>query len=174
MVHGLAEQSGGRLWLESQPGHGARIEIWLPQAKTVGSRAAVDPSAVHADDRSRRSLVVLAVDDDSLVLTNMAAMLEDLGHRAVGASSAAEALAALGDDAVDLVITVYAMPEMTGLQLADEIAACRPNLPVVLATGYAELPPGAALSVPRISKPFRQEQLLEVVARVMEGPRFQA
>lgn len=164
MVHGLAEQSGGRLWLTSRPGHGSRIEIWLPRAETLGPAEVIAyPAPALAHDARRRPLLVLAVDDDSLVLTNMAAMLEDLGHRVIGASSGAEALAALGDHPVDLVITDYAMPEMTGLQLADQIGACHPSLGVVLATGYAELPPGAGAGMPRLAKPYSQAELARIL-----------
>jgi CheY-like chemotaxis protein len=160
MVHGLAEQSGGRLKVASQPGHGTRVEIWLPQAQAlaVGESELADAPADPAASR-----LVLAVDDDNLVLTNMAAMLEDLGHRVIVAASASEALAALCEHPFDLVITDYAMPQMTGLQLAGEIAARRPDLPIVLATGYAELPPGTAENLPRLAKPFSQAELAEVL-----------
>jgi len=161
MVHGLAEQSGGRLALSSRPGHGTRIEIWLPEANEVGARQTT-PAAAQ-DGAHQRPLVVLAVDDDSLVLNNMAAMIEDLGHRVIAAGSGAEALAALDEQAVDLVITDYAMPQMTGLQLADEIGVCHPHLGVVLATGYAELPPGAGDGLPRLAKPYSQAELARIL-----------
>jgi PAS domain S-box-containing protein len=163
MVHGLAEQSGGRLRLTGRPGCGVCAELWLPQADAVSPEAPAAPR--FAEETARPALLVLAVDDDSLVLTNMAAMLEDLGHRALTASSAAEALVVLGDHAVDLVITDYAMPQMTGLQLASEIQVRKPGLRTILATGYAELPPGADDALPRLSKPFNQAEL----ARVLSG-----
>ena len=84
----------------------------------------------------------MAVDDDALVLTNTIAMLDDLGHTGLPASSGKEALGILGrHDSVDLVITDHAMPQMTGLQLADAIKKEWPDLPVILATGFAELQP---------------------------------
>ena len=90
----------------------------------------------------KRSLVVLAVDDDGLVLTNTVAMLDDLGHTGIAASSGKEALDILRQqDSVDLVITDYAMPQMTGLQLADAIKKEWPELPVIIATGFAEMEP---------------------------------
>jgi PAS domain S-box-containing protein len=161
MVHGLAEQSGGRMKVASRPGHGTRVDIWLPQADGVGGREA--EAAAAPSEQAGPSRLVLAVDDDNLVLTNMAAMLEDLGHRVVVAASASDALTALSEHAVDLVITDYAMPQMTGLQLAREIAARRPGLPIVLATGYAELPPGEGENLPRLAKPFSQAELAEVL-----------
>ena len=85
----------------------------------------------------------MAVDDDFLILTNTIAMLEDLGHIGIAASSGKEALDILRrEDSVDLVITDQAMPEMTGVQLAEAIKKEWPDLPVILATGYAELERG--------------------------------
>ena len=110
--------------------------------------------------------MVLAVDDDDLVLENIAAMLEDLGHTAVLASSAREALEILDETRVQAVITDQAMPAMTGLQLAREIRARRPGLPVALATGYSELPPDADDDIPRLAKPYTQAQLAQLLRRL--------
>jgi PAS domain S-box-containing protein len=167
MVHGLAEQSGGRLKLHSQPGQGTRIELWLPQADSTripGAAAHTVPSAAMGAG----SLTILAVDDDELVLTNTAAMLEDLGHRVIVAPSAEIALARLArarshEERVDLVITDYAMPHVTGLALAQEIAMRQPELPVVLATGFAELPPGQGADLPRLAKPYSQAELAQML-----------
>jgi PAS domain S-box-containing protein len=166
MVHGLAEQSGGRLALHSQLGQGTRIELWLPQAdhtRTLAGAAQTVPSAAIGAG----SLTILAVDDDELVLTNTAAMLEDLGHRVIVAASAEIALARLDRDRVDLVITDYAMPHVTGLVLAQELAARHPKLPVVLATGYAELPPGQGADLPRLAKPYTQAELAQTLETVL-------
>jgi len=100
------------------------------------------------------------VDDDSLVLMTTVLMLEDLGHRVLEASSGSQALALLEAGPLpDVVITDHAMPHMTGAELADRIACSYPGLKVILATGYAELPQGVKVSVPRLSKPFTQRQL---------------
>ncbi|MES2340182.1 MAG: PAS domain S-box protein [Pseudomonadota bacterium] len=162
MVYGLAEQSGGRLVLNSRPGHGTQVELWLRRADALATPGAPE-APLSADDASSRALVVLAVDDDGLVLMNTVAMLEDLGHRVIAVSSAFEALQALGEHPVDLVITDHAMPHMTGLQLAQEIRARRPDLPILLATGYAELPPGVGEDVPRLPKPYSQAQLARLL-----------
>lgn len=167
MVHGLAEQSGGRLLLQSRPGHGTHIDLWLPRADAIGaSRAAQTDAAAEAGEAPFKPLVVLAVDDDGLVLMNTAAMLDDLGHRALTAASGAEALEILEQNRVDVVITDHAMPQMTGLQLAEAIAERRPGVPVVLATGYAELPPGAGEDLARLAKPYSQADLARVLGEV--------
>jgi CheY-like chemotaxis protein len=165
MVHGLAEQSGGRFYLRSRLGEGTTAELWLPAAEeAVPALEQSRPSAPRAEKQQDR-LVVLAVDDDSLVLTNTVAMLEDLGHTCFGVSSGSAALEVLRANTVDLVITDQVMPRMTGLQLADAIKAEWPKLPVILATGFAETPPGG-MTFPRLSKPFTQAELAEKLARV--------
>jgi len=108
---------------------------------------------------------VLAVDDDALVLANTRAMLEDLGHTVIAALSARQAVEQLERAAkIDLVITDHAMPQMTGIELARTIAARWPATPIILATGYAELPAGADVALLRLAKPYRQEALAEAIA----------
>jgi CheY-like chemotaxis protein len=98
-------------------------------------------------------------------------MLEEMGHGVTVASSAQEALALLAREPVpDLVVTDHVMPGMTGLELAERLRRDRPDLPVVLATGYAEVAQGAAPWLPRLSKPYRQEDLSELVSRLMPAP----
>lgn len=168
MVQGLAQQSGGQMLLHSRPGEGTRVELWLPLAGPLASVARRGKQVKHPDtepDHVPRSLTILAVDDDPLVLMNTIAMLEDMGHRVIDAMSGAEALRKLGDGQVDLLITDQAMPQMSGSELARQIRAAHPDLPVVLATGYAELPPGGDEQLPRLSKPFSQADLEKIVSR---------
>src|SRR5690606_36072005 len=101
-------------------------------------------------------LKILVVDDDALVLMNTVDMLEDLGHEVVSASSGAEALRLADSTRFDVVVTDHAMPRMTGTQLATALRSRQPGLPIILATGYAELPPGSDIGLPRLSKPFSQ------------------
>ncbi len=162
MVHGMTAQMGGRLLLKSHPGRGTTAEIWLPAAGADG--AAVLPQAEQAQAAPGRALRVLAVDDDALVLFNTSAMLEDLGHKALEAVSGAEALEILRREKVDLVITDQAMPRMTGVQLLEVVRAEWPGLPVILATGYAELPGGAGAGLPKLNKPFSEQDLARAIA----------
>ncbi|MFT3725223.1 MAG: PAS domain S-box protein [Hyphomonadaceae bacterium] len=168
MVHGLAEQLSGRLRLRSRKGEGTTAELWLPVAEGRALKAlAPSVEKARAEEAARgaaKPLVVLAVDDDVLVLMNTVAMLEDLGHTAIEAANGHEALQILRKRKdVDVVVTDYAMPRMTGRDLAAAIAEERPGLPVILATGYAELPPGAAIDAFRLPKPFGQEELRRAV-----------
>lgn len=167
MVHGLAEQLGGGLELESVSGAGTTASLWIPVA------AGADVPSPHGEPAPAReavSLHILAVDDDALILVNTAAMLEDLGHEVTIAYSGREALAALARmRRVDLVITDQAMPGMTGTELVAAIRRERPGLPVLLATGYAELPDGESADIPRLNKPFLQAHLDQAIASVMRG-----
>jgi len=167
MVHGFAEQCGGRLLLDSRPDEGTTADIWLPVSEGV----AAEPACAPAEDRSAqgRQLTVLAVDDDALVLTNTAAMLEDAGHRVFQATSGRVALQLLSESRIDILVTDFAMPEMNGAQLAEAARAGWPDLPVLLVSGYAELPEGAANDLPRLAKPFRQDQLAPAVEQAVSA-----
>lgn len=167
MVHGLAEQSGGLLVLKSETGKGTTAELWLPLAQAALPDSVI-PAAGDAAQSAPRPLTVLAVDDDRLVLMNTVAMLEEMGHTVLEATSGPQALEILRQHAVlDLLITDEAMPQMTGLQLAKIVQAERPGLPIILATGYAEVPRDAM--VPKLSKPFFQEDLVRAVAAAVSG-----
>ena len=121
-----------------------------------------------APEVTSRKLRVLLVDDDSLVSMNTAYMLMDLGHSVLEAQSGAHALKLLETDGqFDVVVTDFAMPGMDGLDLATRIKRIKPKLPVILATGYAELPPHATVEFPRVGKPFTQEQLAEALERAL-------
>jgi PAS domain S-box-containing protein len=169
MVQGFAQQCGGALLLESKPGEGTAAEIWLRISTETETKPA-DPAAGALPDIGR--LRILAVDDDALVLTNTAEMLEELGHEVLQAASGAHALRLLAEqDKVDLVLTDYAMPAMTGAQLADAIEQHSPGLPVLMVSGYAELPPGAVAHLPKLAKPFREDELARALADATVGRR---
>ena len=166
MVQGLASQSGGRLMMKSSLGEGTTVELWFPVAS-------VEQTTEAAADRPRQEenatprLRIVAVDDDGLVLMNTTLMLEDLGHTVFEAMAGPEALDILRKEQVDLVICDHAMPRMTGAQLAQAIRSEWPDMPIILATGYAEIPEGAGIvDLPRLGKPFSQAQLAEAISRI--------
>jgi len=170
MVHGLAEQSGGRLVIKSRKGQGTTVEIWLPVAPPAKEPNVEDSRVPPKVVATTRPLVVLAVDDDPLVLMNTAAMLEDLGHTVLEATSGKQALEILQrTEKMDLVITDQAMPQMTGTQFAEVARAERPDLPIIIATGYAELPPNSDSRLPKLNKPFLQGDLANAIAGLMQG-----
>ncbi|MFY0727377.1 PAS domain S-box protein [Pseudomonas sp. NFX15] len=165
MVHGFIEQLGGRFILKSRKDHGTTAQLWLP----VATRGAVLQPVVKTQPVTVPRLCVLVVDDDSLVLTSTSLLLEDLGHRVLSAASGSRALELFEHNPdIDLVITDMAMPQMSGAQLAHAIRIIAPQLPIILATGYAERLEGFAAHLPRLSKPFTQLNLVEIIALAMK------
>ncbi len=167
MVHGVALQLHGALRLLSEPGRGTRAELWLP----ISAEQAVATPAEAPKPADATGATLLLVDDDFLINLSTKALLEDLGHTVIDANSGAKALEVLRTERpIDLMITDYAMPGMTGLQLAEAARGLRPGLPILLATGYADLPAGAVLDLPCLSKPYHQKQLAEqITALVGQG-----
>ena len=166
MVEGLASQSGGNFVLRSRPGEGTQAELWLPAAELNGAAPGVEELAPGPDKVRFRSLQVLLVDDDLLVLDSTAALLIDLGHRVTAVGSALEALQLLNKGRTfDLLVTDQVMPAMTGSELVQLVQAFRPGLPAIIASGFAELEPSTALpsGVVRIAKPFSQRDLAEAI-----------
>ena len=168
MVHGIMKQSDGQLVLQSEIGKGTRVELWLPVIPEPMKTAAEDDSTTVEVLGALQSLTILAVDDDALVLMNTVAMLEELGHTVIEAGSGRRALELLrSHSSIDLVLTDQAMPNMTGTQLIREIQVGWPDMPVILATGYSELPDGAGKDISLLSKPFMQSELSQKVSEVM-------
>jgi PAS domain S-box-containing protein len=166
MVHGLAGQSGGALRLASAPGEGTTAEIWLPIADDPADRI----GSVNEEPVPTRPLAILLVDDEELVRTGTAEMLAELGHHVIQAGSGAAALLQLEEcSSLDLVITDYLMPGMTGAELAAEIQKRRPSLAILLATGYATLAGDQMASLPLLPKPFRQHELAARIAALTSG-----
>jgi signal transduction histidine kinase/CheY-like chemotaxis protein len=166
MIHGLAQQLKGALRLHSEPGKGTRADLWLPVA--AGEPAAAEPERVADQKVGQQGVLVLFVDDDFLIRLSTASLLEDLGHTVIKAASGAEALEILGrGQKIDVLITDYAMPGMTGVQLAEAARTLLPRLPILLATGYADLPALANLDLPRLSKPYHQRDLAQQIVSLL-------
>jgi PAS domain S-box-containing protein len=172
MVHGLASQSGGTFRLSSMVGAGTTAALYLPVAadsQAIGSQVEPGtPPAVHSE-----TLRILAVDDDALVLFGTVALLEDLGHNVLEAGSGAEALDILDNEPdIELVITDQAMPNMTGVELARTIHERQPELPVILASGYAEIPEGGGNHIAaRLEKPFTETLLRAALQKGLDRTR---
>jgi signal transduction histidine kinase/ActR/RegA family two-component response regulator len=172
MVHGLAAQSGGLLRIDSKPNAGTVLELWLPKAETAAqAAAAIIPMKIPEPHVG--ACRILIVDDDHLVMTGISAMIEDLGHTPIEAHSGAEALAKLASDLnVDVVITDHAMPAMTGLQLAKSIQESYSGIPIILATGYAELPVDpTSLGMIRLAKPCNQYDIAMAIQSALRSGR---
>jgi PAS domain S-box-containing protein len=156
MVHGLVIQLGGTLELSSVVGKGTTVTLVLPV--TTHAPEVVSPEQLVRN--VNRSAVILFVDDDPLIAMSTTEMLEDLGHQVIGANSARHALDIIkSGQPIDLMMTDHVMPGMTGIELAAASREVRPLLPILLASGYADLPEGAQLDLPRLAKPYHQDQL---------------
>lgn len=111
---------------------------------------------------------ILVVDDDALINAGMLDILTDLGHRTLDASSGRAALAILASgEVIDIMLTDYSMPGMTGLELAREARRLRPDLRVVLMSGYDDLPNGDVTDLPRLAKPFAPDDLTAMLERML-------
>jgi signal transduction histidine kinase/CheY-like chemotaxis protein len=167
MIHGLARQLDGALRLSSEVGVGTRAELWLPTTTKPAAEQTAD-SHSELDVAPSSSCTVLVVDDDPLISMSTALMVEDLGHHVVEVNQPSQALDVLRNgQKIDLLITDFSMPKMNGAELAEAARQLRPGLPVLLATGYADLPPGTSAELHRIGKPYQQEQLAAAIAAVM-------
>lgn len=166
MVHGFTAQSGGAMRIRSQPGEGTTVTMWLPRAKQGATTASVETQVVRQEET--RSLRVLLVDDDILVSMGAADMLLDLGHSVTEAQSGAHALKLLeADPSYDIVVTDYAMPGMNGFELAQRIKEKNPKLPIILATGYAELPADRSIEFGHLSKPYTSMDLASALEKAV-------
>jgi PAS domain S-box-containing protein len=134
----ITKQAGGGVQIRTRVGRGTSATVFLPRA---GAHVATGQStSVGIDDAEPlRIKKILVVDDDEAVLTTTVLLLEALGFSPIGAGSGGDALRLLASGVdVDVVLTDFAMPGMTGVELAEAVRAARPDLPVVLVTGYAE------------------------------------
>ena len=167
MVHGLMLQSGGEMRIVSKLNAGTTVSLWLPVA---AYQIAAEPKRRVPDGGRTSGYRILLVDDDPLILVTTAEMLRELGHEPVETGSAAEALESLSAGALpDLAILDYAMPEMTGVKLAERIRERYPTLPLLLATGYADSV-RTTIELPRLEKPYSVVELARQIGLLASNP----
>jgi nitrogen-specific signal transduction histidine kinase len=171
-VYGIVQQSGGYIWVYSEPNHGTTFKIYLPEHAAGGETAIRKPPA-HKDLRGSETLLI--VEDELQVRAIARRMLEGQGYRVLEASSGEEALALARSFAepIDLLITDVIMPGMSGKELAGAFCAARPQASVLFVSGYTDntilqhgvLEEGVAF----LQKPFSQESLAVKVRDVLDG-----
>ena len=164
-VHGFAAQSGGSVAIRSRPGSGTTVTLYLPRATegallSAGRPPAGDPAGTHAG-------TVLLVDDDDAVRNGIATNLGELGYRVLQAADGVTALERLDDGDIDILVTDYAMPGMTGAELIRRARRKPQAVRTLLITGYADLPPEERADMELLHKPFRSEELAERIATVL-------
>ena len=175
MARGFAEQSSGALAIRSTPGAGTTVTLWLPVAEGAAPRSERDGGAGQA--ARARAARVLVVDDEALVREVLAEGLEERGYSTLRADGAATALAMLvAGEAVDLLLTDFAMPGVDGLALIAAARRHRPGLPAVLLTGNASGQVEARLALDGVAggaftllaKPVGADQLAERIELLLE------
>jgi len=175
-VYGVVHQFGGEVDIESAQGAGTVVSVTLPLVAPAHAPPSSEAVAPAASGRRR----VLLVEDESAIRALVRRVLDRAGYDVLEAPHGAAALEIVRTGTpLDLLLTDAAMPELSGVELARETAALRPDLPIVLMSGYAELSgvsvgPGGAISgvgtpMTFIEKPFTMDRLLAVVARALGG-----
>jgi CheY-like chemotaxis protein len=161
-VYGIARQAGGSARLFSEEGAGTTVEVWLPL------RERVTPQAIEASDREASAVGgkrVLVIEDDSEVRAMLVESLIMLGYNVTEAADGRAGLNRLQDDNPDLLMVDFAMPGMNGIDVIAEARKMRGDLPVILATGYADIDI-SGLAVERctvLRKPFQLDDLARTV-----------
>ena len=167
-VFGTARQSGGDVQIESTPGKGTSVSVFLPRA-TMPAAAGSIPQAGAMEARSSRA-VVLIVDDDDAVRATTADVLGGLGYTVLQAPGGNEALALLDSNGpVDVLLTDVVMSGMSGPALARNVHALRPQLPIIFISGYAEPEEIAGEQLGRlVRKPFTMSDLRKQIEDAIE------
>ncbi|PTM45612.1 histidine kinase [Sphingomonas aerolata] len=160
-VYGFARQSGGTVRIVSAENEGTVITLYLPRTTEVADPVAIERLAQATGSRQR----ILVVDDDNDVRGVAAQMIEEIGYQVVAAASGSEALTEFGRASFDLVLTDVVMPGMSGVDLARRIRAVAPAMPLLFASGYADVATfGDELAAETVlKKPYR---IGEVAARI--------
>jgi CheY-like chemotaxis protein len=176
-VHGIVHEHGGHVVVESKPGRGATFRVLFPvlRADDQSIEHETLPGYVPASRKPGLEGRVLLVDDEESVVGFMRELLESWGLEVTARRSGPDARQIFADEPerYDLVITDQTMPRMTGLELARELTAIRPELPVILYTGYADgvmdAQVGAAGVRALLRKPVEPAQLLALLRACLAG-----
>jgi CheY-like chemotaxis protein len=157
-VLGIVRSHGGGLRVASTLGRGSRFQVMWPAATTPESQRAVTPTARHT---------VLVIDDEDLVRDVVVRMIEDLGYIAIGAADGIIGIEIVESQPVDAVLVDLTMPRMSGADVVAQLRRRKPELPIVLCTGYDRDRRGPVAADAYLPKPFRIEALEETLARLI-------
>ena len=171
-VYGFAKQSGGGVVIDTRVGEGTSVKVFLPRFEDIPEDRGEESVDAEPDLRTEAKAVILLVDDDEVVLRTTLRMLVAVGYETVSAATGRDALRLIADGVkVDLVLADFAMPEMTGAELAKAIHGKRPDLPVVIVTGYGGREVLRDFGEAKIlQKPYAENELLEKIASALRQP----
>ncbi len=168
MVFGIVSHSGGRIEVQSQPGEGTAVSIYLPRIET---EAEDEPEITPGEQLHRGAGAILVVEDRHDVRSVTCDMLEELGYRAMGAANGAEALQIAKEhkDPIPLLLTDVMMPGVNGPEVAEQLHRIHPQMKVIFMSGYSDHVLSDAgrlhLSTLYLQKPFTVAQLADVLRR---------
>ena len=171
-VYGIARQAGGTVRLESRLGAGTTVRILLPTT-AIGSQDQA-PASLQDEDAAERALSVLVVDDDANLRGVLVETLDSLGYRVLEAEDGPAGLAVLERELPDLLMLDFAMPGMNGAEVARHALARHPDLPIMFATGYADIEAINDVAGPQalvLRKPFRVSELQAMLGMALQQKR---
>jgi signal transduction histidine kinase len=167
-VYGFTKQSHGHVLVDSAPGMGTAVSLYLP--RTVTPLEAKTARKAQVDEVAGGSETVLIVDDNELVRDTMEMMTESLGYRVLTAGGAAEALQIIGETAIDMLLSDIVMAGgISGLELAQRVRALRPNLPILMMSGYADAHADNPGDYTILRKPCRRDELARLIRRALNS-----
>jgi CheY-like chemotaxis protein len=147
VVHGIVTHHNGTVQVQSQPGQGTTLRVFLPQGAADTPPAPAPEPETAGTENTLSGIRLLMVDDEEVIVSSVRRVLENYGYIVVGAADGKQALRLFQENpsAFDVVISDVAMPGMSGVELAKELLSIRPEVPVILCSGYQDVPDASQL-----------------------------
>jgi CheY-like chemotaxis protein len=173
-VYGIVKQSGGYVWIYSEPGHGTTLKLYFPEVSSAAAFKTGEYKVIPKGEQVRGSETILLVEDEEAVRRLTSRILEKRGYRVIPAQDGREAMeiGARESEQIDLVLTDIVMPGMNGRGLVERLAGIRPGIKSLYMSGYTDddivrrgfIEPSKVF----LQKPFTSEALLQTVRKVLD------